>query len=168
MNTEKQEIFDKVAAMLGDNGIAYAETNFTKPWGGYFVVDTEDGTSVGAFLKAFYPELEATLTQNDLPLSPKILCVAPEMRLSWQYHYRRSEYWKLVDGVAGYVKSLTDEQTELKEMEMFETLVLGQGERHRLVGLNDWGIIAEIWQHTDATNPSNEEDIVRLADDFGR
>jgi hypothetical protein len=40
--------------------------------------------------------------------------------------------------------------------------------RHRLVGLGDWGVLAEIWQHTDLQNPSDEEDIVRLQDDYGR
>jgi len=28
--------------------------------------------------------------------------------------------------------------------------------------------VAEIWQHTDAAQPSNEADIVRVQDDFGR
>lgn len=27
---------------------------------------------------------------------------------------------------------------------------------------------AEIWQHTDATRPSDEDDIIRVQDDFGR
>ena len=53
-------------------------------------------------------------------------------------------------------------------MELNKTLTLKKGERHRLIGLSEWGIIAEIWQHTDAENPSNEDDIVRLQDDFGR
>jgi mannose-6-phosphate isomerase len=53
-------------------------------------------------------------------------------------------------------------------MEMNKTLTLFKGERHRLLGLNEWGIIAEIWQHTDATDPSDEDDIVRLQDDYGR
>jgi len=29
-------------------------------------------------------------------------------------------------------------------------------------------MIAEIWQHTDAAQPSDEDDIVRVQDDFGR
>jgi mannose-6-phosphate isomerase len=66
------------------------------------------------------------------------------------------------------VKSMTDEETELKSYNPGERIVLQQGERHRLVGLNDWGLVAEIWQHTDASNPSDESDIVRLQDDFGR
>ena len=27
---------------------------------------------------------------------------------------------------------------------------------------------SEIWQHTDADNPSDEDDIIRVQDDFGR
>ncbi len=52
-------------------------------------------------------------------------------------------------------------------MELNKIITLDQGERHRLIGLNEWDIIAEIWKHTDASNPSNEEDIIRLKDDFG-
>ena len=66
------------------------------------------------------------------------------------------------------VRSKND--TEMK-MEIHETgsqIMLGQNERHRLVGLNDWGMVAEIWQHIDANNPSDENDIIRVQDDFGR
>ena len=41
-------------------------------------------------------------------------------------------------------------------------------ERHRLVGLSKLGIVAEIWIHTDKNNPSNEDDIIRLQDDYSR
>ncbi len=52
---------------------------------------------------------------------------------------------------------------------MGEIIKLKVGERHRLVGLpGGWGAVAEIWQHTDPDNPSNEEDIVRLKDDYNR
>ena len=51
---------------------------------------------------------------------------------------------------------------------MGDIIQLKQGERHRLIGLNGWGIVAEIWRHTDAENPSDEDDIVRVQDDFGR
>ncbi|MEY3421855.1 MAG: hypothetical protein RIR48_2155, partial [Bacteroidota bacterium] len=66
------------------------------------------------------------------------------------------------------IKSDTDHPSEVQNMVLNETLVLKQGERHRLIGLNDWGIIAEIWKHTKPEHPSDEEDIVRLQDDFGR
>ena len=41
-------------------------------------------------------------------------------------------------------------------------------ERHRLVGLSKPGIVAEIWIHTDIEKPSDEEDIIRLQDDYSR
>lgn len=101
-------------------------------------------------------------------LSPKVLVVAPEKRLSWQYHHRRAEIWKVVKGNVGVVRSQTDEEGEKETFEPGGLITLEQGERHRLVGLNNWGVLAEIWQHTLADNPSDEEDIVRVQDDFGR
>ena len=35
-------------------------------------------------------------------------------------------------------------------------------------GLDETSVVAEIWQHTDATHPSDENDIIRVQDDFGR
>jgi mannose-6-phosphate isomerase-like protein (cupin superfamily) len=99
-------------------------------------------------------------------LSPKILLVAPQARLSWQYHHRRAEIWQVVDGVVGIKRSNTDEEGELKEYNPKDQVKLEQGERHRLIGLDGWGVVAEIWQHTDANNPSDEDDIVRVQDDF--
>jgi mannose-6-phosphate isomerase len=64
--------------------------------------------------------------------------------------------------------SQTDAEGEVKTYEPGALIVLKQGERHRLVGLDGWGVIAEIWQHTHATHPSDEDDIVRVQDDFGR
>ena len=96
------------------------------------------------------------------------MVVAPQKRLSWQYHFRRAEIWKVVGGVAGVVISDTDEENELQILQLNTIINLKQGERHRLVGLDGWGIIAEIWQHTDPENPSDEDDIVRVQDDFGR
>ena len=92
----------------------------------------------------------------------------PGKRLSWQYHHRRSEVWKLIDGESGVIRSNTDEQKELEIMVVGENVVLQCGERHRLVGLDNVGIIAEIWQHLDPENPSDEKDIVRVQDDYGR
>ena len=49
-----------------------------------------------------------------------------------------------------------------------DQIILQQGERHRLIGLDDYSVVAEIWQHTDVDHPSDEEDIIRVQDDFGR
>jgi mannose-6-phosphate isomerase-like protein (cupin superfamily) len=101
-------------------------------------------------------------------LSPKILIVAPHKRLSWQYHFRRAEIWKIIGGSAAVITSDSDEENETVLLDHGEIIELKQGERHRLIGTDGWGIVAEIWQHTDPDHPSDEDDIVRLQDDFGR
>jgi mannose-6-phosphate isomerase-like protein (cupin superfamily) len=136
-----------------------------RPWGGFIVIDPIDAKK---FVHQFYPEMADDLLSQDLPMSPKILCVAPGKQLSWQYHHRRSELWKLIEGKAAYKKSDTNQEGDINIMELNKVLILQQGERHRLIGLNEWGVIAEIWQHTDVDYPSDEDDIVRLQDDFGR
>jgi mannose-6-phosphate isomerase len=97
-----------------------------------------------------------------------MLLVAPQARLSWQYHYRRAEIWRVVQGPVGVATSDTDAEGEVQSYAPGDQITLRQGERHRLVGLSGWGVVAEIWQHTDASAPSDEEDIVRVQDDFGR
>ncbi len=79
-----------------------------------------------------------------------------------------AEMWQVVEGPVGVIRSITDAQKKVEEFEAGDLVTLKQGERHRLVGLENWGIIAEIWQHVYADHRSNEKDIVRLEDDFGR
>jgi len=101
-------------------------------------------------------------------LSPKILLVKPGSRLSWQYHYRRAETWRVIKGTVGVARSHNDTEGKVQSFQTGQTLILQQGERHRLIGLTDWGVVAEFWQHTDANHPSDEENIVRDQDDYSR
>ena len=101
-------------------------------------------------------------------LSPKILIVKPAARLSWQYHNRRAEIWQVFKRSAGIIKSDTDIENEMEVFNEEDQIVLQQGERHRLIGLDDYCVVAEIWQQTDKDNPSDEDDIIRVQDDFGR
>ena len=112
--------------------------------------------------------LDAEELRKSGRLSPKILMVKPGVRLSWQYHKRRAEIWRVVEGPVGIVRSATDEEGELVRFEAGETIVLEKGERHRLIGLEGWGVVAEFWQHTDPDHPSDEDDIVRVQDDYAR
>jgi mannose-6-phosphate isomerase-like protein (cupin superfamily) len=160
-----QEIVTEIQEELSQLQINVSNTDFTRPWGGFFVLDEADADK---FIAEFFPTFKKEDLMLGNKLSPKILVVAPEQRLSWQYHHRRAEIWRVVKGEIGVVMSETDEQTELNQFEPGDVIVLNKGQRHRLVGLKDWGIVAEIWQHTDIEHPSDEEDIVRLQDDFGR
>lgn len=160
-----QEIVTEIQQELSQLQINISKTDFTRPWGGFFVLDEADADK---FIGAFFPTYKKEDLMLGNKLSPKILVVGPGQRLSWQYHHRRAEIWRVVKGEIGVVMSETDEQTELNYFEPGDVIVLNKGQRHRLVGLNGWGIVAEIWQHTDTEHPSDEEDIVRLQDDFGR
>jgi mannose-6-phosphate isomerase len=161
----KTEILSRIAQQLAEEKLNVISSDFNRPWGGFFVIDE---SQAGQFIETYFPSYKLSDLMLGNKLSPKILVVAPEKRLSWQYHHRRAEIWRVVEGEVGVVMSETDEQTELNTFEPGEIIVLNKGQRHRLVGLNDWGVIAEIWQHTNPENPSDEEDIVRLQDDFGR
>ena len=66
-----------------------------------------------------------------------------------------------------HVRSDDDNEGELVRFGEGEQVRLAQGERHRLIGLENYGIVAEIWQHTNLI-PSDEDDIVRVQDDFSR
>lgn len=157
--------FNKTAQSLDEQGFKIVDRDENRPWGGFFVIDESQAPM---FIETYFPSLSVQDFAGFEKLSPKILMVAPGKRLSWQYHHRRSEIWRLIDGVAGVIKSPTDEQMPVHELEMGELVRLECGERHRLVGLDGWGVLAEIWQHVDAANPSDEDDIVRVQDDFGR
>ena len=162
---DKPEVFASVEKYLTDHGFKIAAKDYSRPWGGFFVLDE---TQAQKFGQLYFPNVDLSTLRISGKLSPKILMVQANKRLSWQYHHRRAEIWKLVAGTAGVVTSDTDEEGPLQTLKAGEIIRLKQGQRHRLVGLDGWGMIAEIWQHTDASKPSDEDDIVRLQDDFGR
>ena len=157
--------FEKSKQLLTQFNLNIVEENLSKPWGGYYVIDE---TQAALFAQHFFPEEDFETIKITEKLSPKILIVAPGKRLSWQYHHRRAEIWRCIKGKVAVSKSLTNINEKQQILNIGDKIKIQQGERHRLIGLDDWGIIAEIWQHTDLENPSNEEDIIRLQDDFGR
>jgi len=163
--TPKEVIFKELEKVLISQRFRISQQDIKRPWGGFFVIDENQ---IPEFKKKFFNQLVLKDEQLKRKLSPKLLLVAPYKRLSWQYHIRRAEVWKLILGSAGIVRSDSDEQGAVSELKIGEMIHLKQGERHRLVGGDSWGIVAEIWMHTDRENPSNEDDIIRVEDDFSR
>lgn len=158
-------IFSLVQSALEEQDFRIVAKDHNRPWGGFFVIAEEQAQR---FADVYFDGLDVSSLKISGKLSPKILIVAPNKRLSWQYHHRRAEIWRVIQGQAGVVRSNTDSENELEILNVGATVTLLRGERHRLVGLEDHAVVAEIWQHTDVDNPSDEEDIVRLQDDFGR
>lgn len=162
---DKGELFNEIREKLQNEGFTIENEDQARPWGGFFVIDESQAQK---FADQYFEGLDVQDLKIAGKLSPKVLVVSPNKRLSWQYHHRRAEIWQVVKGEVGVVTSATDEEHELKILTEGKSTRLAQGERHRLVGLGEYGVVAEIWQHTDAQHPSDEEDIVRLQDDFGR
>lgn len=164
-NTSKKELFNQVKNQLESNGFNIVDSDDSRPWGGFYVIDESQSQK---FIDHFLNNVPQAKDKSSGKISPKILIVESGKRLSWQYHHRRAEVWKVIAGEVGVIISDTDEQSPLQTKSKGNIIILKQGERHRLIGTNQWGVIAEIWQHTDPNAPSNEDDIVRVQDDFGR
>jgi mannose-6-phosphate isomerase-like protein (cupin superfamily) len=158
-------IFEIIQNQLVTNQFTIISKDHNRPWGGFFVIAEEQAQQ---FANQYFEGLDVSTLKRGGALIPKILVVAPEKRLSWQYHHRRAELWRVIQGQAGVKRSNNDTAGELEILNVGDTITLQQGERHRLIGLDDYAVIAEIWQHTDANHPSDEDDIVRVQDDFGR
>jgi mannose-6-phosphate isomerase-like protein (cupin superfamily) len=162
---ERKEVFAEIDKYLTGLNLRIMATDFQRPWGGFFVLDEAQAKQ---FADLFFPGIDLSTLRISGKLSPKILVVEPNKRLSWQYHHRRAEIWRALSGTVGVVTSLTDEEKDTITLQPGQEIRLAQGQRHRLKGLADWGVLAEIWQHTDSAHPSDENDIVRVQDDFGR
>ena len=146
-------------------GFEIISKDFQRPWGGFLVISEEQAQE---FANKFFDGINVENIKIGGKLSPKILVVKPNSKLSWQYHHRRAEIWKVFKGEVGVSRSFDDNEKSLEKLIKGDQIKLKKGERHRLIGLNDFAVLAEIWQHTDPNNPSDENDIVRLSDDYGR
>tara|TARA_B110000037_G_C17059110_1_gene481096 strand:+ start:169 stop:513 length:345 start_codon:yes stop_codon:yes gene_type:complete len=108
-----------------------------RPWGWYINVKEEKG-----FFKI------------------KHICVKPKKRLSLQSHYKRSEHWVIVKGIAT-IQVGKDILTLHENQHVYipkETL-------HRITNNTDSDIE---FVETQLGNYLEEDDIVRYEDDFGR
>jgi mannose-6-phosphate isomerase-like protein (cupin superfamily) len=162
----KEEIHNSVVNDLKSKNLMIAGEDFDRPWGGFFKIADE---SLNVFLSAYFSGVNLPFDITKLNVSPKILVVEPGKKLSWQSHERRAELWRVVKGPVGIYTSPTDIQPD--KMRVYndnDIIEMELGTRHRLVGMDDWGIVAEIWIHKFPDNPSDEDDIRRIEDDFGR
>ena len=66
--------------------------DFERPWGGFLLIDENQAQD---FSNQFFKGLDVQTLKIGGKLSPKILIVKPNARLSWQYHHRRAEIWRV-------------------------------------------------------------------------
>jgi mannose-6-phosphate isomerase-like protein (cupin superfamily) len=159
------ELFTTIKNELTKHNLKIDSYDHSRPWGGFFVIKEEDAQR---FSNIYFDGFDVDSLRKAGKLSPKLLLVKPKARLSWQYHHKRAETWRVISGPVGVMRSFDDVQKNMITHQKGDVITLKKGERHRLIGLDTWGVVAEFWQHTDAMSPSNEDDIVRLQDDYAR
>ena len=157
--------FKKIENEIIRKGFKIISRDFERPWGGFLVIDESQAQD---FADTFFDGINVETLKIGGKLSPKILIVSPNSKLSWQYHHRRAEIWRVFKGKVGVSISFDDIEKHVKILNEKDQIKLKQGERHRLIGLDDFAVVSEIWQHTDRDYPSDENDIVRISDDYGR
>ena len=155
-------IFLEIQNEIKSRGYDIIGYDFNRPWGGFLLINELQSEK---FVNEFISD---HIDKIDERVSPKILIVNPNSKLSWQYHHRRKEIWKVFRNEVGVVRSMNDIENEIKVYKEGDLIQFENQERHRLIGLLKIGIVAEIWIHTDKNNPSNEDDIIRLQDDYSR
>ena len=160
-----KNIFSETLKILSSQLLNVVEKDIERPWGGFFVISENNAQD---FSNIYFKGLNNEELKISGKLSPKILIIAPNKRLSWQYHNRRSEIWKVVSGEIKVVTSHDDIERKEEILKEGDEIRLSRSERHRVIGLDEYAAVAEIWIHTDKDNPSDENDIVRVQDDFNR
>lgn len=166
-SNQKQFLLGRIAAECKGFNLTVDTENsdYDKPWGAYLRFDCR---SKGQFLASYWSDITLSSNLRESSFEPKILLVSPGAQLSLQYHARRQEKWRVLSGPAKII--LGPDGTSLQEAiyNTGDVIEIPQGYWHRLAGTGNWAVIAEIWEHTDDQNPSNEDDIVRVTDDYSR
>ena len=86
--------------------------------------------------------------------------VDPGGRLSYQYHYKRSETWIIVDGVGTI--TLND---DIKDYRTGDTVLIPQGVKHRIQNNTNLKVV---FIEVQTGSYFGEDDIVRIEDDYDR
>jgi mannose-6-phosphate isomerase len=161
---QSELVFNRVLAEAKGFGLEIFDQDFARPWGGFLRFNE---ASLGKFFGAYWQGVDTG--KDEGRRDPKVLLVAPAQRLSLQLHHRRSELWRVLDGPVLVVHGLDQNNLVEDVLHTGEIIHLPVGHMHRLCGdLTSWGRVAEIWEHTDPNNLSDESDIVRVQDDYVR
>ena len=127
--------YNKTEDLIRSKGFNIVSKDFGRPWGGFLVIEENQAQD---FSNQFFKSIDVNSLRISDKLSPKILIVKPKARLSWQYHHRRAEIWRVFKGKCGIIRSYTDKENEMKIYIKGDQINLKQGERHRLIGLEEY------------------------------
>ena len=107
-----------------------------RPWGRFFVIHDEPSYKL------------------------KRIEVDPQRRLSYQYYYKRSEAWSIVEGVGTITLD-----GDVKNYSKGETVLIPQGVKHRI---ENKGSEKVVFIEVQTGTYFGEDDIIRIEDDYNR
>ncbi len=81
----------KIENEIKELGFEIISKDFERPWGGFLVIDENQAQE---FANKFFDGINIESLKIGGKLSPKILIVKPNSKLSWQYHHRERKYGK--------------------------------------------------------------------------
>ena len=90
----------------------------------------------------------------------KEIVVYPGKRLSYQYHFKRSEHWTVIEGTLTVV--LNDKQIEKYPG---QDIFIDVKDKHRACNFSDKNVT---FVEVQTGSYFGEDDIVRIQDDYGR
>lgn len=123
----------------------------------YFKETSENGMMLNT---SFRPWGYYTILEKSRGFQVKKICVYPQKRTSLQYHKRRDEHWTIVRGLARIVKG-----EETLSLNVNEPLFIPKETIHRIENPGTELLELIEVQYGDYLE---EDDIVRIEDDFGR
>ena len=120
------------------SGAAAAEVQIRKPWGEEIILERRPGAVT------------------------KLLRLRPHHRLSLQYHRRKSETLLLLSGAVELTLGRDRSRLRRRIMKPGDSAAIPSGLIHRLSALQQGADVLE------TASTDDDDDIVRLADDYGR
>ena len=76
--------YNNTEDLIKSKGFEIISKDFERPWGGFLVIEESQAQD---FSNQFFKGINVDSLKISEKLSPKILIVKPNARLSWQYHH---------------------------------------------------------------------------------
>jgi len=113
-----------------------SEEKVVKPWGSYQTIYGDENTKV------------------------KIICITPNQRPSYQYHFKRTETWVIVQGEG--TLTLDGDTSVVKKG---DTVFVPKEAKHRIQNTGKENLV---FVEVQLGEYFGEDDIVRVSDDYAR
>ena len=85
--------FQSIEKEIISLGFEIKSRDFERPWGGFLVINESQAQE---FINKFFDGLNINLLKTGVKLSPKILIINPNSKLSWQYHHKEENLRKIL------------------------------------------------------------------------